>query len=137
MNSIEYQQHKTLVSQQVIDLYASMDWSSAQKPDLLLKALEHSHTVITAWEGDRLIGLGNAISDGYLVVYYPHLVVHPNYQRRGIGAEIVKRLQEKYAGFHQQSIIADGQAIDFYRKMGFARAGACQALWIYQGHDHD
>ena len=28
-------------------------------------------------------------------------------------------------------------AIDFYQKMGFTQAGSCQALWMYQGHDHD
>jgi GNAT superfamily N-acetyltransferase len=31
------------------------------------------------------VGLGNAISDGALVVYYPHMLVLPEYQGRGIG----------------------------------------------------
>jgi GNAT superfamily N-acetyltransferase len=137
MNKIKYEFKKDLPKDQVIALYKSVDWSSAEKPDLLLKALRNSHTVVTAWDGERLIGLGNAISDGYLVVYYPHLVVHPEYQGNGIGSEIVKLLHRKYHGFHQQSIIADGKAVEFYKKCGFVKAGSCQSLWIYKGHDHD
>ncbi len=137
MNKIKYERKKDIPKDQVIALYKSVDWSSAEKPDLLLKALMNSHAVVTAWDGERLIGLGNAISDGYLVVYYPHLVVHPEYQGNGIGTEIVKSLQKKYHDFHQQSIIADGKAIEFYKKSGFVEAGSCQSLWIYKGHDHD
>lgn len=118
-------------------LYDALKWSSADKPDQLLKALENSHTVVTAWDGERLVGLGNAISDGFLVVYYPHLLVHPDYQGQGIGTEILRQMQARYSGFHQQAVLADGRAVRFYKKLGFTRAGSCQALWIYQGHDHD
>jgi hypothetical protein len=43
-----------------------------------------SHSLVTAWDDDRLVGLGNAISDGHLVVYYPHLLVHPDYQAEAL-----------------------------------------------------
>lgn len=137
MCKIKYKYQKDLPIDQVVTLYKSVKWSSAEKPDLLLKALKNSHTVVTVWDGEKLVGLGNAISDGYLVVYYPHLAVHPEYQGKGIGMEIVKRMQKKYHGFHQQSIIADGRAIEFYKKCGFVKAGSCKALWIYKGRDHD
>jgi GNAT superfamily N-acetyltransferase len=135
--SIEYKNDKDLPADQVLGLYQSLDWSSAEKPDHLLKALRNSHAVVTAWDGDMLVGLGNAISDGYLVVYYSHLAVLPKYQGHGIGKEIVRRMQSLYAGFHQQTVVADGKAIAFYEKLGFYKAGSCQALWIYDGHDHD
>jgi len=135
--SITFRMDKTLPRDQVLALYASMKWSSADKPDLLLEALANSHTVVTAWDGERLVGLGNAISDGFLVVYYPHLLVHPDYQGRGIGTRIVRHMQARYMGLHQQAVMADGSAVDFYKKLGFTQAGSCQALWIYQGHDHD
>ena len=70
-------------------------------------------------------------------MYYPHLVVHPEYQGKGIGTEIVKLMQNKYHDFHQQSIIADGNAVGFYKKCGFVETGNCQSLWIYKGNDHD
>jgi GNAT superfamily N-acetyltransferase len=137
MSAIVYKDDKVLPQDPVVTLYRALKWSSADKPDQLLKALANSHTVVTAWDGDRLVGLGNAISDGILVVYYPHLLVQPEYQGQGIGTEIVRRMQARYEGFHQQAVLADGRAAEFYRKVGFTPAGSCQAMWIYEGHDHD
>ncbi len=122
--------------EQVVALYKANGWSSAEKPEQLLNALRHSHTLVTAHSQNKLVGLGNALSDGYLVVYYPHLVVHPDYQGWGIGRMIMARMQTKYANFHQQILVADGKAIDFYRRCGFEKAGSAQAMWIYQGNEH-
>ena len=134
---IEIKKTKEVNKEKIIELYQANKWSSAEKPDLLYKALMNSDSLITAWDGNRLVGLGNAISDGYLVVYYPHLLVHPDYQGKGIGRMIVDRFQKKYENFHQQMLTADGRAIDFYRKCGFEKAGSTQSMWIYQGDDHN
>jgi len=134
---VEIKETKEINKEKIIKLYKANKWSSAEKPDLLYKALMNSDSLITAWNGNRLVGLGNAISDGYLVVYYPHLLVHPDYQGKGIGRMIVDRFQKKYGNFHQQTLTADGKAIDFYRKCGFEKAGSTQSMWIYQGDEHD
>ena len=134
---IEIKETKEINQEKITELYKANKWSSAEKPDLLYKALMNSDSLITVWDGNRLVGLGNAISDGYLVVYYPHLLVHPDYQGKGIGRIIVDRFQKKYGNFHQQMLTADSKAIDFYRKCGFEIAGSTQSMWIYQGDDHD
>jgi len=135
-DEIKITEQRELEEAELVALYESVNWSSARKPQLLLRALLDSHMLVTARHGGRLVGLGNAISDGCLVVYYPHLVVHPDYQRRGIGRRIVQRLQARYAGFHQQALLADGRAIEFYRRCGFTRAGKTEPMWIYDGNDH-
>lgn len=84
-----------------------------------------------------LVGLPNSISDGYLVVYYSHFLILPEYQGNGIGRMIMKKFQEVYSDYHQQILVADGKAIDFYGKCGFEKAGSCLPMWIYKGHDHD
>lgn len=122
--------------EQIIALYKANDWSSADKPNELYNALLNSHSFITAWNDNKLIGLGNAISDGHLVVYYPHLLVHPDFQGKGIGQMIIDKMQEKYRNFHMQMLTADGKAIDFYQKVGFERAGETQPMWIYKGKEH-
>ena len=101
-----------------------------------MAGLRGSDCVVTAWADESLIGLGNAISDGALVVYYPHLCVGPEWQGKGVGAAIVKRLREQYQDFHQHSLIADSGAVRFYEKNGFEKAGDCEAMWIYDGDDH-
>ena len=122
--------------EQIIDLYKANQWSSAKKPKQLYNALINSHSLITAWKDSQLVGLGNAISDGFLVVYYPHMLVHPDYQGQGIGKMILDKMQETYADFHMQMLTADGRAIDFYKKNGFERAGKTQSMWIYSGDEH-
>ena len=121
---------------EVLDLYRANKWSSADKPEQLMAALTNSHSLVIARVDKRLVGLGNAISDGHLVVYYPHMLVHPEFHRRGIGKEMMRAMQSKYAGLHQQMLVADGQAIEFYRSLGFTLAGRTQSMWIYGGSDH-
>jgi predicted N-acetyltransferase YhbS len=121
---------------EVIALYRANQWSSAEKPAQLLAALRNSHSLVTARNGERLIGLGNAISDGHLVVYYPHMLVHPEYQGKGVGRKMMQALQSRYAGFHQQMLVADGRAIDFYSALGFERAEKTQSMWVYAGTEH-
>ncbi|WP_270089926.1 GNAT family N-acetyltransferase [Sphingobacterium sp. SYP-B4668] len=120
----------------ILDLYSANKWSAADKPNELYKALINSDSLISAWDGNKLVGIGNAISDGYLVVYYPHLLVHPFYQGNGIGKMIVNKMQEKYGNFHMQMLTADGKAIEFYEKVGFSRAGQTSPMWIYKGNEH-
>jgi GNAT superfamily N-acetyltransferase len=135
-SSIQYRETRELPLSEILTLYRANKWSSAEKPELLHKALLGSHTLVTAWDGHKLVGLGNAISDGHLVVYYPHLLVLPEYQGRGIGTRLMQLLMERYADFHQHMLTADGLAIEFYRKCGFERAGKTEPMWIYAGHDH-
>ena len=71
-----------------------------------------------------------------LVVYYPHLLVLPQYQRRGIGRALVEKLRDHYAGFHMQILVADGAAVEFYRSCGFEAAGGTQSMGVYRGDDH-
>ncbi len=120
----------------IVTLYNANEWSSAKKPDQLYKALMNSDSLISAWDGEKLVGLGNAISDGHLVVYYPHLLVLPEYQGKGVGKRILQKMQETYSDFHMQMLTADGKAIDFYEKNGFEVAGETKPMWIYSGNEH-
>jgi GNAT superfamily N-acetyltransferase len=126
----------TISEDEVIELYKANEWSSADKPGELLAALNNSHTLVTARNAGKLVGIGNAISDGHLVVYYPHMLVHPNYQGNGIGRKMMEAMQSIYGEFHQQMLVADGEAVKFYQALGFERAGKTEAMWIYSGNEH-
>lgn len=134
--NLRYSDQKELPIDALISLYRSVRWSSAGKPGALCTALANSDAVVSAWDGSELIGLGNALSDGHLVVYYPHLLVRPEWQRRGIGRTIMQRLMVKYEGFHQHILVADAAAFAFYERLGFARAGRSEPMWIYTGTEH-
>ena len=134
--AIQFRATREIPVENVVALYQAVGWSAAEKPEVLGKALANSHSLITAWDAEKLVGLGNALSDGHLVVYYSHLLVLAGYQGRGIGTRLMHMLMARYKGFHQHVLIADGRAIDFYRRCGFQRAGRTEPMWIYAGHDH-
>jgi GNAT superfamily N-acetyltransferase len=127
---------KVLDEQQVLELYKANQWSSAKKPDQLMAALGNSDTLIQAFVKNKLVGLGNAISDGHLVVYFSHLLIDPDFQGMGIGQLIMNHMKQKYRHFHQQILVADQAAAPFYSKCGFDRAGNTIPMWIYQGNEH-
>ncbi len=121
---------------EVVSLYKANEWSSADKPKELLAALRGSHTLVTARVSTRLVGIGNAISDGHLVVYFPHMLVHPEFQGRGMGRSMMRAMLDRYSGFHQKMLTADGKAIEFYKSLGFVRAGNTEPMWVYAGNEH-
>lgn len=125
-----------IVEEEVLTLYRANQWSSAEKPERLMAALRNSHALVTARTEGELVGLGNAISDGHLVVYFPHMLVLPRLHGHGIGRKMMQALLEKYAGFHQLMLTADGRAVQFYEQLGFKRAGQTAPMWIYAGTEH-
>lgn len=126
----------TIDTNEVVDLYKANAWSSAEKPNELLAALRNSHSLVTARISRKLVGIGNAISDGHLVVYFPHMLVHPEFQGHGIGRSMMTAMLERYSGFHQKMLTADGEAIEFYKSLGFVRAGRTEPMWVYAGSEH-
>lgn len=134
--TFEISMHDQIQEAEVLKIYRANHWSSAQKPVQLMAALQHSHSLVTARQDGVLIGLGNAISDGHLVVYFPHLLVHPDFQNRGVGRLMMQAMLLKYKDFHQKILVAELQAITFYQSMGFVRAGQTEPMWIYAGTEH-
>jgi GNAT superfamily N-acetyltransferase len=133
---ITFSEERDIGIEQILPIYELNGWSSAQKPKVLHQALLNSHSLVSAWHHEKLVGIGNAISDGFLVVYYPHLLVHPDYQGQGIGKGIMEILKQRYENMHMQMLVADSAAIAFYEQCGFTRAGKTESMWIYAGDDH-
>ena len=60
---IAYRETNNVPKDDVLSLYRATEWSSAEKPDQLHQALLNSDALVSAWDGERLVGLANAISD--------------------------------------------------------------------------
>jgi GNAT superfamily N-acetyltransferase len=133
---LELSLEDNIETDEVIELYKANGWSSAEKPEKLIPALKNSDALVTARISGKLVGIGNAISDGSLVVYYPHMLVHPEHKGKGIGRSMMELLQKRYESFHQQMLTADFEAVEFYKSLGFERAGKTVPMWIYAGNEH-
>lgn len=113
-----------------IDLYEleelcdSVGWS--RRPIRKVRiAIQYSFVVISMWEQRgsfrRLIGFARATSDHAFNATLWDVVVHPEFQSKGLGKalmqEIIKELRR--ADISNISLFADAHVVDFYRQIGF------------------
>ena len=92
-------ENKNISLEQIKNLFSSVGWKVGDKPDKLIEALKNSETLITAWHEDRLVGLVNAFSDATTVVYVHYVLTHHDYQKQGIGRQMINRALKKYHGY--------------------------------------
>lgn len=112
------------------DLFLSVEWESGNLPNELLSAISGSHSVITAWDNDKLIGLINALSDGVLTAYFHYMLVNPSYQGKGIGKEMMDMMLDRYKGYQTKVLIAYPNVVEFYGKMGFKTEDGTTPMFI-------
>ena len=112
------------------ELFLSVKWDSARYPDRLQAAIKNSDAVYSAWDGDVLVGLISALSDGNLNVYFPYLLVRPEYQGTGIGKRLVALMIERYKGCARKSVIAFDEQVQFYERCGFRTAAGASPMFI-------
>ncbi len=135
-NRVTIYESKVLNNHAIKTLYRACEWSIIDRaPEKLEHSLEHSDTVLSAWKGKQLVGIANAISDGELVVYFPHLIVHPDYQKTGIGKSLMEIMLERYEHCDQKIVISHEQATQFYEKLGFTDASPHAGMWIHNSSD--
>jgi len=116
---IQYRDMKDFNENDLKDLFLSVNWSSGHYPAKLVTAMKNSGTVFTAWNGNKLIGLINALDDGIMTAYVHYLIVNPDYQGKGIGKEFVRLITEKYKDYLRIALIAYDKEIGFYEQCGF------------------
>ena len=88
---IVYTEEKKFTQAQVQALFLSVDWVSGAYPERLYKALMHSSTVLTAWDGTRLVGLARVLDDTEMTAFLHYVLVDPAYHGCGIGGGLVWR----------------------------------------------
>jgi len=116
---IEYKMIKDFNEQDLEDLFLSVKWSSGKYPAKLKIAMKNSDTVISAWDGNKLVGLMNALSDKIMTAYFHYLLVRPEYHDQGIGKLLVKKMLEHYDSYARKILIAYEAETEFYQKCGF------------------
>ena len=120
MSNIVFTEEKKFTEKQVEDLFLSVNWVSGNYPSRLHKALKHSSTVITAWDNDRLVGLLRALDDSEMVAYIHYVLVHPDYQGKGIAGTMVEKIKDKYKDYLYIEIMPEERKnATFYQKHGF------------------
>jgi predicted N-acetyltransferase YhbS len=118
---IDYRQGNDLDLDQVLDVYRASTLGERRPVDdrkRMAAMLAHANLVITAWEGELLVGISRSLTDFVYATYLSDLAVRQSHQRGGIGRELIRRTQ---AAAPQARIIllAAPAAEPYYPHIGF------------------
>lgn len=128
---IRYTIERAFTEKQTEELFLSVGWVSGKYPERLYKALQSCETVFTAWDGERLVGLANAIDDGAMTAYVHYLLVHPDYQGAGIGRELTELMKRRYEDFPYLFLVAESPPlVGYYEGLGFMKLGESGVMAI-------
>ena len=81
--------------------------------------LARANLVVSAWDGPDLVGIARSLSDYCYATYLSDLAVHRDYQRQGIGRELVHRTQEAGAPA-TIFLFAAPDAVSYYPHLRFS-----------------
>lgn len=108
------------------ELFSSVNWKSAGNPEKLINAFKNSSNVISAWEEDSLIGIIRSMDDGCWSANIDCLVVHKNFQKKGIATKLLSELLEDLKNVEYINVCPDDKSMnDFYSKFGFNFIDGC------------
>lgn len=85
----------------------------------IARMIEHANLIVTARDEGRLVGIARALTDFSFCCYLSDLAVDRNYQRSGIGAELVRRVEEAIGEQAMLLLLAAPEAMEYYPKIGF------------------
>ena len=118
----------------VIELYRDSTLGARRPVDereRMRLMLQNANLVITAWDGDLLVGISRALTDFTYATYLADLAVRLSYQRAGIGKELMRHTQ---AAAPQATVIllAAPAAEKYYPHVGFT---SHPQAWILRAHE--
>ncbi|MDD5189677.1 MAG: GNAT family N-acetyltransferase [Dehalococcoidales bacterium] len=128
--AIMYRASKEIDSNSLGDLFLSVNWPLGYQPDKLRRAFSRSEQVITAWDGEKLVGLVNTIADGSVTAFVPYLLVNPGYQKQGIGKTLIGIIVSAHEGYERIVLLTEKDTVDFYKKCGFVDAQGIHSMMI-------
>lgn len=123
---IEYNEtKKDLPASQLHQLFHAVGWSDGEdNEEIAVRFIQgpflHSTLVVSAWDGERLVGAVRVLSDQIVRSVVYDLLVDPQYQANGIGSELLRRCIAHYPKT-QWLLQTEEHIVGFYEKHGFER----------------
>ena len=118
--NIDYRQNVSLETADIIRVLESSGIRRpSDDPDRIERMFANASLVITAWRGERLVGLARSITDFSYCCYLSDLAVEREFQRLGIGRELIVRTQAAIGDEVSLMLLAAPEAMSYYPALGF------------------
>jgi ribosomal protein S18 acetylase RimI-like enzyme len=93
-------------------------WPNPPSAEKHLEIIQNSYKSIIAFDGEKVVGFVNAISDGILSAYIPLIEVLPEYQKRGVARKLMELMIQEFSNFYMIDLVCDENLKSFYEKFG-------------------
>ncbi|TXH22755.1 MAG: GNAT family N-acetyltransferase [Chitinophagaceae bacterium] len=127
---LNYQIEKNLSVEEFIEVLVNSTLSERRpvnEPERIAKMLEHGNLMVTARFNEKLVGVARSLTDFFYCTYLSDLAVDSNFQKQGIGKELIR--QTKLSTPKAKLILlAAPKAINYYSKIGMTRHENCYFL---------
>lgn len=131
--AIDYRDDADLTVEAAIDLYRRSTLGERRpvdRPDIFADMLRHADLTITAWDGERLVGIARTLTDHAYVAYLADLAVDVACQKQGIGKRLIRETKRRLGPDCMLVLLAAPAANDYYAKAGFTHN---PRAWMLKG----
>lgn len=130
---IAYRDDAKISVEAAIDLYRRSTLAERRpvdRPDIFEGMLNNSSLTITAWHGERLVGISRSLTDFTYVAYLADLAVDLQYQRHGIGRQLIHETKQRLGRECMVVLLSAPKANEYYPKVGFEHN---PRAWVLKG----
>jgi len=104
------------------ELREEVGWGSVS-PAVAAAGLARTLCGVMARQGDRLVGMARLVGDGAIYLYVQDMIVHPEFQGRGVGRRLIQELHAWVAAHCTEeatvALMAAPGAQAFYERLGY------------------
>jgi GNAT superfamily N-acetyltransferase len=133
--SIVYRTNAELDLDAVIALYINSTLGERRpvgERERMAQMLEEANLIISAWDGNELVGIARSLTDWTYCCYLSDLAVRLNYQRQGVGKELIRLTQAALGPDATLILLAAPAAVDYYPHIGMRHHNSA---WILRPGD--
>jgi ribosomal protein S18 acetylase RimI-like enzyme len=104
----------------ISELFVLVDWEK-RAPKEIEKSFRTSSVTCFVKDENEIIGFGRTVDDGKYYALLVDIVIHPDYQSKGIGKSIVNELRNRLEGYEFITLTAAPNKEGFYQKIGWKK----------------
>lgn len=128
---IIYTENEPVSAGAIADLRESVGWNRMES--VYNNPLMTSFFHIAVYDDIKLIGYIDTVSNGVTDAYIQDLAIHPDYQNKGIGTELMNRTitNLKERNIYMISVVFEEKLKPFYNRFGFGNM-LCGQMQTYE-----
>ena len=129
--NIEYKLNQNITVEEFIEVLKNSTLGERRPIDELetIKGMiENSNLIVTALIDNKIIGIARAVTDFNYCCYLSDLAVDEQYQKNGIGKQLISKVQEQLNDKCKIILLSAPDAKEYYPKIGFTQHNSAWTL---------